>query len=120
LDGLIVGLRLGYNNEMGLNRNTVGWRGHLLGREWGPLVGCSLRSDTVIYLYYTGRARSRLASMHKKTERTDAPVLTILTDYLLILYRAVIQGGREVGLLLRTRKQNPLMPGINDSNDVIY
>jgi len=57
LNGLIVGLRLGYNNEMGLNRNTVGWRGiHLLGQEWGPLVDCSLESDNdVIYWYYTGR-----------------------------------------------------------------
>lgn len=51
MNGLIVGLRLGYNNEMGLNRNTVGWRGiHLLGQEWGPLVDCSLESDNdVIY-----------------------------------------------------------------------
>ena len=46
LDGLIVALRLGCNNEMGLNRNTVGWRGlHLLGGELGPLVGCSLEID---------------------------------------------------------------------------
>jgi hypothetical protein len=30
----------------------------------------------------TGRARSRFASMHKKKERLDAPVLTILTAYL--------------------------------------
>lgn len=84
MDGLIVGLRLGYNNEMGLNRNTGGWRGlHFLGREWEPLVGCTLESDNdFIYWYYTGRTRSQLASMHKKTERLDSPVLTILTDYL--------------------------------------
>ena len=60
---------------MGLHRNTVEWRGlHLLGREWGPVVGCSLESDNdFIYCYYTGRlyrAGEKSACFYAQEHRT--------------------------------------------------
>ena len=82
MHGLIVGVRLGYNNEMGLSRNTVGWRGLIYWTEngnhrWAVVWRVITTSFIdIIQRGYTGRARSRLASMHKKRERLNSPILT--------------------------------------------
>ena len=46
---------------------------------WGVRLNVLMTSFIDIV---TGRARSRLASMHMKRERPDVPVLMILTDHI--------------------------------------